>query len=394
MIDFTFTEEQLMLRDVARRFTNDEVRPRAAEIDEKEEVPLELIQKAAELGFLGVVFPPEYGGGGFGEIGYCMMLEEIARGCNSTAVVIGGHQSLGSMAIYLAGTEEQKQKYLRQLAEGKKLATFALTEPGAGSDAGAMKTSAEKNGDCYTLNGSKTFITNGSIADVLVVFAVTDPEKRMHGGVTAFIIEKEWPGFRAGKPERKMGIRGSHTTDLFFENVQVPQENILGGVGNGFKVAMQTLDVARVSLSSQCLGAAKEMLGLSIKHASQRVQFGKPIAEQQAVQLMLADMATEIYQIESIVYRTARMVDEALSDHGQSGQSFSRESAMCKLAATEMVCSVADRAMQIHGGMGYMRDYPIERFYRDARVNRIFEGTNEIQHLVIARDLIKKGSYE
>lgn len=385
MIDFTFTEEQKMLRDVARKFTDQEVRPRAAEIDEKEEAPMDLIKRAADLGFLGVVFPEEYGGGGFGEVGYCLMLEEIARGCNSTAVIIGGHQSLGSMAIYLAGTEEQKQKYLRPLAEGKKLGTFALTEPGAGSDAAALKTTAQKNGRCYILNGNKTFITNGNISDVIVVFAMTDSEKRAHGGITAFIVEKEWGGFRAGKPEKKMGIRGSHTTDLFFENLEVPEENILGGIGNGFHVAMQTLDVARVSLSSQCLGASKEMLGLSIKHANERKQFGKPIAEQQAIQFMLADMTADIYQVESILYRTAWMID--------NGIPCSRESAICKLVATDAVCRVADKAMQIHGGMGYMREYPIERFYRDARVNKIFEGTNEIQHLVIARDLIKKGSY-
>lgn len=388
MIDFTFTEEQKMLRDVARKFTDQEVRPRAAEIDEKEEAPMDLIQKAADLGFLGVVFPEQYSGGGFGEVGYCLMLEEIARGCNSTAVIIGGHQSLGSMAIYLAGTEEQKQKYLRPLAEGKKLGTFALTEPGAGSDAGGIKTTAQKNDPAkrdYLLNGNKTFITNGNIADTIVVFAVTDASKSVHGGITAFIVEKEWKGFRAGKPEKKMGIRGSHTTDLFFENVEVPEENVLGGIGSGFKVAMQTLDVARVSLSSQCLGASKEMLDLSIKHANERKQFGKPIAEQQAIQFMLADMAADIYQVESILYRTAQMIDEKIP--------CSRESAICKLIATDAVCRVADKAMQIHGGMGYMREYPIERFYRDARVNRIFEGTNEIQHLVIARDLIKKGSY-
>jgi alkylation response protein AidB-like acyl-CoA dehydrogenase len=385
MIEFTFTDEQKMLREVAQKFAERELRPRAAEIDEKEDIPRALLQNAADLGFFGVAFPPAYGGGGFGELGYCVMLEEIARGCNSTAVVIGGHQSLGAMAIYLAGTEEQKQKYLRPMAEGKLLGAFALTEPGAGSDASALKTSAQPCGDGFVLNGSKTFITNGSIADVLVVFAVTDGEKRVHGGITAFIIEKGWAGFRAGKPEKKMGIRGSHTTDLFFESLQVPEENVLGGIGSGFKVAMQTLDVARVSLSAQCLGASKEMLDLSIRHANERKQFGKPIAEQQAVQMMLADMAADIYQAESIVYRTAWMIDNAIP--------CSRESAICKLAVTEIVCRVADRALQVHGGMGYMRDYPIERLYRDARVNRIFEGTNEIQHLVIARDVTKKGSY-
>lgn len=385
MIDFTLTEEQKLLRETARKFADAELRPRAREIDEKEEVPLEIIRKAADLGLLGVVFPERYGGGGFGELGYCLMMEEIARGCNSTAVTIGGHQSLGAMAIYLAGTEEQKDRYLRPLAKGEKLATFALTEPGAGSDAAAIKTTAQKDGSSYLLNGSKTFITNGSIADVVVVFALTDPARRAHGGITAFIVERATTGFRVGKPEKKMGIRGSYTTDLFFENVRVPEENVLKKVGDGFKVAMQTLDVARVSLASQCLGGAKELLDLSLKHASTRVQFGKPIAEQEAVQFMLADMAAHIYQLESIVYRTAWMID--------NGIPCSRESAICKLMASEAVCAAADHAVQIHGGMGYMREYPVERLYRDARVTRIFEGTNEIQHLVIARDLIKKGSY-
>ena len=382
MLDFTFTEEQKMLRDVARKFTDNEVRPLAAMIDEKEELPFEIITKAAELGFLGVAFPEQYGGGGFGEIGYCILLEEIARGCNSTAVTIGGHESLGAMAIYLCGSEMQKENYLRQLAEGKLLAAFALTEPNAGSDVASIKTTATDNGNNFLLNGNKTFITNGNIADVIVVFAITDVSKGVKG-ITAFIVEKKWNGFRAGKPEKKMGIRGSHTTDLFFENLEVPKENILGEIGGGFKVAMQTLDVARVSLAAQCLGSSKEMLELSIKHANERKQFGKPIAEQQAIQFMLAEMASEIYQAESIIYRTAWMIDNNIP--------CSRESAICKLVATETVCRVADKAMQIHGGMGYMREYPIERLYRDARVNRIFEGTNEIQHIVIARDVLKNG---
>lgn len=385
MIDFTLTDEQQMLRDVARRFTNEVVRPRAAEIDEKEEAPLDIIRKAGELGFLGVVFPEQYGGSGLGEIGYCILLEEIARGCNSTAVTIGGHESLGAMAIYLSGSEDQKVKYLIPLAAGERLAAYALTEPQAGSDAGAIRTNARPVNGGWILDGNKTFITNGDIADVLVVFAVTDPDKGTRGGMTGFILEKDFKGFRAGKPEKKMGIRGSHTTDLFFEDVFIPRDNVLGAVGEGFSVAMNTLNVARVSLAAQCLGSMKEMLNLSITHANGRVQFGKPIAEQQAVQFMLSEMAADIYQIESILYRTALMVDR--------GVPFLRESAICKLTATEAVCRSADRAMQIHGGAGYMREYPIERLYRDARVNRIFEGTNEIQHLVIARDLNKKGSY-
>ena len=385
MIDFSLTEEQTMLRDVARRFTNEVVRPRAAEIDEKEEAPLDIIRKAAELGFLGVVFPEKYGGSGLGEVGYCILLEEIARGCNSTAVTIGGHESLGAMAVYIAGTEEQKEKYLMPLAAGELLAAFALTEPQAGSDAGAIRTNARPANGGWILDGAKTYITNGNIADVIVVFAVTDPDKGTRGGMTGFILEKGFEGFSAGLPEKKMGIRGSHTTDLSFDNVFIPKGNVLGQVGDGFKVAMNTLNVARVSLAAQCLGSSKELLDLSIRHAGERVQFGKPIAEQQAVQFMLAEMAADVYQVESILYRTARMADLNLP--------FARESAVCKLVATEAVCRCADRAMQIYGGAGYMREYPVERLYRDARVNRIFEGTNEIQHLVIARDLIKKGSY-
>lgn len=385
MIDFTFTEEQNLLRETVRKFTDNEVRPLAREIDEREEVPLELIRKAAELGFLGAAVPEEYGGGGIGEVGYCVILEELARGCNSTAVTIGGHASLGVMAICLEGTEEQKRGYLPPLAEGRKLAAYALTETAAGSDPAAMRTMATRTCSGYVLNGSKTFITNGNIADVIIVFAVTDAARRVHGGITAFIVEKDWPGFRAGRPESKMGIRGSHTTDLFFEDLQVPEGNVLGKVGDGFQVALKTLDVARVSLASQCLGGAKELLDLSVKYAGERVQFGKPIAQQEAIQFMLGDMATDIYQVESIVYRTAWMIDRGLPH--------ARESAICKLAASEAVCRVADKAVQIHGGMGYMREYPIERLYRDARINRIFEGTNEIQHLVIARDLIKNGAY-
>lgn len=384
-MDFRFTDEHRLLRETARRFTDQEVRPLARAIDEREAVPPELLRKAAELGFLGATIPAEYGGGEVGEVGYCIILEEIARGCNSTAVTIGGHASLGAMAICLSGGDEQKRRFLPDLAAGNRLAAYALTEPNAGSDAAAMRTSATRAKGHWTLNGAKTFITNGSIADVFVVFAVTEASRGIQGGITAFIVEKDRPGFRAGKPEQKMGIRGSHTTDLFFDAVAVPDENVLGAVGAGFQVAMQTLDVARVSLASQCLGGAKELLDLSLRYANERVQFGKPIARQEAIQFMLAEMAADIYQIESIVYRTAWLIDQGLPHH--------RESAICKLAASEAVCRIADKAVQIHGGMGYMREYPIERLYRDARINRIFEGTNEIQHIVIARDLIKQGAY-
>lgn len=382
---FPFQEEHELLRVTVRDFVNNEIRPIAAMIDEQEDVPLSLIDKMIELGFFGVVFPTEYGGGGFGEIGYCVLLEEISRACASTAVLIGGHQSLGAMAIYLHGSEEQKQCWIPKMAAGEILGAYAMTEPGAGSDAGAMKTLATAVDGGYVLNGSKTFITNGSLANVVVVFAVTDTQRRTHGGITAFLIDAKSKGFSTGKPEKKMGIRGSKTTDLFFENVFVPNDRILGNVGDGFKVAMETLDVARVSLAAHCLGAAKELVDMSAQHANTRIQFGKPIAAQQSIQNMFADMATKVYTMETVLYRTAWMCDQDIPR--------TRESAIAKLFCSEALCEIADAAMQIHGGMGYMREYPIERYYRDARIHRIFEGTNEILRLVVARDVIKNNGY-
>ncbi len=333
---------------------------------------------------LGVAFPEEYDGSGMGEVGYCILMEELSRGCMSTAVVIGGHESIGAMAIYLAGNEEQKQRYLKPMARGELIGAFALTEPEAGSDVGAIRTVAEERGDHFILNGQKTFITNGSLADIYSVFALTTPGAGTRG-ISAFIVEKDMPGFSTGKPERKMGIRGSHTSDLFFENMKVPKANLLGERDRGFSVTMKTLDVGRLSLSALCLGQAKEALDLSIRHSQERVQFGKPIGKQGAIRWMLADMAAQVYSLESIIYRTAWMFDQ--------GMPFSREAAICKLVASETLCRVVDDAVQIHGGMGYMSDYPIERMYRDARITRIFEGTNEIQRLVISGDLAKKGKY-
>ena len=380
-MDFTFSEEHQMVRDLARKFANKEVRPLAEEIDKNCDVPRELLSKSAELGFLGMPFPEEYGGADMGEIGYCIMLEEITRACFSTAATIGGHVSIGAMAVYLGGNEEQKKRLLPPMCAGEKLAAFALTEPQAGSDAGAMRTTAVKKGDRYILNGQKTFITNGGIADVYSVFAITEPGVGVRG-ISAFLVDKDMPGFSAGKPEEKMGIRGSHTTDLFFEDLEVPEENLLGEKNRGFKVAMATLDVGRIGIGAQCLGAAKEVLDLSVQHAQQRVQFGQPIAKLQAIQWMLAEMATEVYNMESVLYRTAWMYD--------NGIPFSREAAMTKLYCSEALARCVDNAVQIHGGMGYMREYPIERFYRDARITRIYEGTSEIQKLVIARDVLKK----
>ena len=373
-----------MIRELGRKFADEELRPRAAQVDEEGEVSREILDQMAELGMMGICFPEEYDGGGFGEVGYCVMIEELARGCMSTAIVLGGHVSIGAMAIYLSGSDEQKKKWLGQMCRGEKLGAFALTEPQAGSDAGAITTNAVNKGDHFLLNGQKTFITNGGISDVYSVFAVTTPGARTRG-ISAFVVEADMPGFSTGKPEKKMGIRGSHTADLFFEDVKVPKENLLGEKDKGFIVAMKTLDVGRVALAAMCLGVAKEALDLSIKHAQEREQFGKPIGKLQAVQLMLADMAAQIYNLESITYRTAWMYDQ--------GMKFTREAAICKLVASETLCSVVDNAVQIHGGMGYMSEYPIERMYRDARITRILEGTNEIQRIVIAGNLLKKGNY-
>lgn len=376
MFEFKFTEEQNMLREMVRDFVNNEIKPIAAKIDEEEKIPRELIDKLADLGLLGVAFPEEYGGGGFGEVGYCLMQEEIARGCMSTATFIGAHQSIGSNAIYLGGNEEQKKKYLTQLASGKKIGAYCLTEAQAGSDAFNLKTHAELVGDEWIINGEKLWITNGGLADIVSLFARTPK------GISAFIVETNQPGFKPGPAEKKMGIRGSTTNAITLENVRVPKENLLGVDGRGFLLAMRVLDAGRLGLGAACLGAAKEMLEQSTLYAKQRVQFDQHISTFQAVQFMLAEMAAIIYSMESIVYRTA--VDYELN------KITSKQSAIVKLVCSEGLDKVVDYAVQIHGGMGYSKELPIERFYRDSRINKIFEGTNEIQKGIIAREIIKK----
>ncbi len=376
MFELKFTEEQEMLRQMVKEFTNNEIKPLAAKIDAEERIPPELIKKIGELGLLGTAIPIEYGGGGFGEVGYCIMQEEIARGCLSTATFIGAHQSIGTNTIYIGGSEELKRKYLPPLAEGKMIAAFALTESKAGSDSFNVQTKAVLDGDEWVINGDKLWITNGSIADVISLFA------RTNRGITAFVVETKTPGFHAHPPEKKMGIRGSVTNALTFENVRIPKENIIGQDGRGFLVAMKTLDAGRLGLGAACLGASKELLELSTKYAKEREQFDQPIANYQAVQFMIAEMATLIYTMESIIYRTATDYD--------LGKNISKQSAMVKLYCSEGLDTISDLAVQIHGGMGYSRELPIERFYRDSRINKIFEGTNEIQKGIIARDTIKK----
>ncbi|MBN1162936.1 MAG: acyl-CoA dehydrogenase family protein [Candidatus Krumholzibacteriota bacterium] len=378
-MDWTFTDEQVMLRDMVKKFVDKEVKPIAEKIDQEKSIPRGLIDKIAELGFLGISFPPEYGGAGMGETGYCIMQEEIGRGCASTATFIGAHQSIGASGIYMFGTEEQKQKYLVPLAEGKKIGAYALTEPNAGSDAFNPESTAEEKGDHYLLNGGKIFITNGSFADIFTVFAKTVGGPG-DGKMSAFIVERDFPGFSIGKIEEKMGIRGSETAELIFEDVKVPKENLLGRAGRGFLVGMKVLNTGRLGLGAAALGAAKEALALSVAYSNERIQFGRKISQNQAVQWMLADMAVDIYNMESILYRTAWMYDQ--------GKNVTRESSIVKLFCSEALDRVVDNAMQIYGGYGFTCDFPIERMYRDSRINRIFEGTSEIQRMIIARDIL------
>jgi butyryl-CoA dehydrogenase len=330
---------------------------------------------------MGVPFPQKYGGCGAGETGYCIMMEELNKVCASTATVIGAHIGISAMAIYLDGTEEQKQKYLVPLARGEKIGAFVLTEADAGSDAAAIKTRAVRDGDYYVINGTKTFNTNGGHADILSVMAVTDPALGARGGITAFIVEKEFPGLQVGRKENKMGIRGSETAEIIFEDCRVPKENVLGQFGAGFITFMKSLDVGRVSLGAACLGGAQACLEGSIQWAKTRQQFGAPIAQKQSVHFMIADMATEIEALRSLVYRTAWLVD--------TGQPFAKEAAMCKLYSSEVLHRCIDKTLQIHGAVGYSRDFWVERAFRDQRITEIFEGTSEIQRIVIASQIFR-----
>ena len=374
---FEFSEEQNMLREMVREFVNAEIKPVAGSIDENEAIPRELISKIGDLGLLGTVFPEEYGGSGFGEVGYCIAQEEVGRGCLSTATMIGAHMSIGTNAIYIGGSEELKAKYLPKLCSGEWIAAFGLTEAMAGSDSFNVRTRAVDMGDHYLLNGEKLWITNGGMANVISVFARTER------GVTAMAVETTWPGFSAGPKEKKMGIRGSMTNAISFKDVRVPKENLIGQDGRGFLIAMKTLDAGRLGLGACCVGAAKELIELSARYAKERKQFDAPIANFQGIQFMLAEMYTTVYAMESIVYRTAADYD--------AGKKISTQSAAVKLFCSEGLDKIADFAVQIHGGMGYSRELPVERYYRDSRINRIFEGTSEIQKLVISHDVLKRG---
>ncbi len=381
-MDFTFSPEHVALRRMIREFAETEVAPLAAEIDREGRVPFETLKKLGEIGLLGVCFPQKYGGMGAGETGYCILMEELARVCTSTSTNVGAHIGIGAMSIYMDGTEEQKQKYLVPLARGEKIAAFVLTEADAGSDAAAIRTRAVREGDSWILDGTKTFNTNGSFANIVTVLAATDPTLGAHGGITAFIVESNTPGFKVGTHENKMGIRGSSTAELIFDGVRVPHENVLGKVGEGFVSFMKTLDMGRLTLGAAGLGGAQAALEWSIHWAKTRKQFGLELAHKQSVQWKIADMATEIEALRSLVYRVAWMVD--------TGQPFTRLAAMVKLYGSEVASRAIDTALQIHGGLGYTRDYPIERGFRDARIAEIFEGTNEIQRIVIASRIFRE----
>lgn len=370
-----------MLRSMVRDFTDNEIRPIASQIDKKENIPQELIKKLGETGLLGTAFPEEYGGGGFGEVGFCIAQEEVTKACGSTAALIGAHQSIGANAIYIGGSEELKRKYLPQITSGEKIAAFALTEAEAGSDAFDLQTTAMYKNGKWILNGEKIWITNAGIADVFSVFARTEK------GITGFVVERNFPGVSIGPSEKKLGIKGSTTNSIHFDNVEVPEENIIGANGRGFITAMKTLDSGRIGIGACSLGAAKELLEMSVNFASERKQFKQQIIKFQAIQFMIAEMTSKIYAMESILYRTAVKYDEK--------KDVAQEAAMVKLFCSEGVSEIADMALQIHGGMGFSADLPIERFYRDARILRIFEGTSEIQKLIISRKTIKnKGKWK
>ncbi len=380
-MDFTIPKHLQLFRQMVHEFAEQEVRPKAKQIDVLSLPDMDLVRKLGENGLLGVPFPLKYGGGGLGELGYCLMMEVMGGVCTSTATTIGAHIGIGVMSIYLGGNEEQKQKYLPDLCNARKIAAFCLTEPGAGSDAAAIKTRAIKDGSNWIITGNKIYITNGPIADVLTVLAVTDPSLGVRGGVTAFVVEKAMDGVSVGSIEHKMGIHGSATSEMVFDEVVVPSANVLGQVGAGFVTFMASLDCGRLGLGAACLGGAQAALDSMCKFAAARRQFGRQIGEKQMIQWIIADTAAEVEALRSMVYRTAWLVD--------THQPFTKEAAICKMYGSEVASRAINKALQVHGALGYNRDFPLERNWRDARIAEIFEGTNEIQRIVIAGQVLR-----
>ena len=379
-MDFDPSAEQLEIKRSVREFAEKEIRPHVMEWDETQHFPHELLGKLGPLGLMGVTFPAQYGGAGLGHVEYVNVIEELARVDGSVGIIVAAHTSLCAGHIFIAGSEEQKQKYLAPLARGEKLGCWSLTEPQAGSDAGGTRTTARLKGNTWILNGSKTFTSNGSYSDICVAMAVTDKSAHKRG-ISAFVIEKGTPGFRSGKKENKLGLRASDTAEVIFEDCCIPRENCLGRPGEGFVDSLRVLDKGRISIAALAVGMAQGAYEASVSYAKQRQQFGKPIAEFQAIQWKLADMATEIEAARLLTYRAARLADR--------GCGVTREGAMAKLYAGEMAVRVANEAVQIHGGYGFIKDYPVEKYYRDVKLCTIGEGTSEIQRMVIARELLK-----
>lgn len=380
-MNFLQTKEQEFVRKMVRDFAETEVEPLAADIDKEHRFPEETVAKMAELGMLGIPFPTKYGGAGGDEVSYAITVEELARVCASTAVIVSAHTSLCCWPIYAYGTEEQKMKYLPDLLKGRKLGAFGLTEPNAGTDAGGQQTRAVLDGDEWVLDGAKVFITNGGYADTFVVMAMTDKKKGTHGGISSFIVEKGDPGFSIGKTEDKMGIHASSTTELIFQNCRIPKDRLLGEVGDGFKVALSTLDGGRIGIASQALGIAQGAFDVTVDYMKARKQFGKRLSQMQALQFEMAELKTRIHAARLLVYRAAFLED--------AHQPYGEAAAMAKLFAAETAMKVTTKCVQFHGGYGYTCDYPVERMMRDAKITEIYEGTSEVQKLVIAANTFK-----
>ncbi|RLC27220.1 MAG: acyl-CoA dehydrogenase [Deltaproteobacteria bacterium] len=378
---YQLTEEQRMIRAMVREFAREVLLPTAAERDRTKEFPRENLKQMGELGLMGMNVPPEYNGAGADTVSYSVALQEVAYACAATAVVMSVHNSVACGPIYLFGSDYLKETYLKPLAAGEMLGSFALTEPGAGSDPAGQKTRAVRDGDDYVINGTKMFITSGKNSDLTVVTAYTDREKR-HRGISAFIVEKGTPGFTVGKEEEKMGLRASDTVELIFEDCRVPAENIVGQEGDGFMIAMSSLDGGRIGIASQSVGLAQACLDAAVNYARERVQFNKTISQFQGIRWMIADMATQIEAARLMTFNAAAMKDR--------GENYTAAASMAKVFASEMANRVAYQALQIHGGYGYIKDFPVERYYRDARVFTIYEGTSEIQRKVIAKHVIGK----
>jgi len=381
-MNFTLGEDEALVQQTAREFADKELAPLAAEIDRAGEIPRAVLAKMGSLGFLGVLTPEEYGGAGLGNFLLALIQLEINRACASTGVTMSVHNSLCQSPILRFGTEDQRRRYLPRLAKGEWIGAYSLSEPSSGTDAGALMTTAVKEGDAFVLNGTKNFVTNGAIADLFVLFARTNPDLSVkQHGISAFLVERSMKGLTAGKPEHKMGIRGSSTTTLFLDGVRVPRSNLLGQEAEGFKIALSTLDGGRIGIAAQACGIAMACLEASAKYAKERRQFDQPIGNFQAIQWKIAEMATDVEAAKLLILRAARLRDE--------GKPHTTEAAMAKLFASTIANRHATQAVQIHGGAGYIRDFPVERHFRDAKITEIYEGTSEVQHLVIARSLLR-----